>query len=551
MKKTIIHFYFLCIIFNFLTFFSCQQKDKTNEDLASKIDLICQHWNHNQTPGMAIAIVQDGDIIFKKGYGMANLEYNIPIQPSTIFHIASESKQFTNFCIVLLAQRGLLSLDDDIRKYLPDLPDFGKKITIKNLIYHTSGLRDQWQLLAISGTRIDDVITQDHILKLIKMQKRLNFDPGERHLYCNTGYTLLAEIVKKVSGLSLREFADKEIFKPLGMNNTHFHDNYKELINNRAFSYEPSNMGYFENSVLSYSTVGATSLFTTVEDEAKWVKNFLTAQVGGQKAIEQMFELGVLNSGDTLNYAFGLYIDSYKGWKRIRHGGSDAGFRSLVTQFPEKNLSVIFFSNVSNIDRSIPFKIADLFLEDKNTEKKSTKNFVSKLGLFKEYVGKYNSSDGFSFEIIDSLKLFAKFGKRMEEMIPISDSSFSIFNGAASINLNKKNKNTIEYREPNTKFILQKHKPVLLHQKQLINYCGIYKNEETGSQYQIICKDEHLVLQHQKYNDVYLTPITKNQFSCPHWWMSNLNFKINEKDEILGFDIHSDRIWHLDFEKIQ
>ena len=301
-----------CILLIVLIFVpSCSKKGVPDKKLTAKIDSLFQKWDNDSSPGASVSILKDGEIILKKGYGMANLEYDIPIRPSTIFHIASESKQFTDFCIVLLAQQGKLSLDDDIRKWLPEVPDFGKKIGIRNLIYHTSGLRDQWQLLAISGTRLDDVITQDHILKLVKNQKELNFEPGSRYLYCNTGYTLLAEIVKKVSGLSLREFAEKEIFGPLGMDDTHFHDNYKEIVKNRAYSYSQKDSITFENSVLSYSTIGATSLFTTVKDEAKWLNNYFTAQVGGPEAIEQMYERGILNSGDTLSYAFGLGIDTY------------------------------------------------------------------------------------------------------------------------------------------------------------------------------------------------------------------------------------------------
>src|SRR5690606_37920928 len=216
--------------------------------------------------------------------------------------------QFTAFCMVLLEQQGKLSLDDDIKDYLPDLPDFGRRIRIKDLIYHTSGLRDQWQLLTISGTRLDDVITQDHIMRLVKNQKRLNFDPGERHMYCNTGFTLLAEIVQRVSGMSLREFAATNIFAPLKMANTHFHDNYREIVENRAYSYDQKGKALFENSVLSYSTVGATGLLTTVEDAAKWMKNYVTADIGGRAAVDRMYERGVLNSGDTIGYGLGLYI---------------------------------------------------------------------------------------------------------------------------------------------------------------------------------------------------------------------------------------------------
>ena len=186
------------------------------DSISGKIDFIFRSFTAT-TPGCAVAVIKNGTIIFQKGYGQANLEYSVPIVPTTIFHIASESKQYVAFCMLLLEKEGKLSIDDDIRKYLNYVPDFGHKITIRQLIHHTSGLRDQWQLLANAGWQLDDVISQEHVIKLISKQKALNFIPGDEWMYCNTGYTLMAEIVKKVSGLTLREYASKNIFQPLGM----------------------------------------------------------------------------------------------------------------------------------------------------------------------------------------------------------------------------------------------------------------------------------------------------------------------------------------------
>jgi CubicO group peptidase (beta-lactamase class C family) len=527
---------------------SCTKKGVPDKNLTEKLDSLFQKWDNNKSPGAAVSILKDGDLIFKKGYGMANLEYDIPIRPSTIFHIASESKQFTDFCIVLLARQGKLSLDDDIRKYLPEIPDFGKKITIRNLIYHTSGIRDQWQLLAISGTRLDDVITQEHILKLVKSQKRLNFDPGSRYLYCNTGYTLLAEIVKKVSGQSLREFAEQEIFQPLGMNDTHFHDNYKEIVKNRAYSYNQKDSITFENSVLSYSTVGATSLFTTVKDEAKWLNNYFTAQVGGRDVIEQMYERAIVNSGDTLSYAFGLGIDTYKGWKRIGHGGGDAGFRTYAVRFPEKNLGITVFSNHGGFDPSgMAMKIADIFLEDKSGIKDSITIHAQ---LDKDYIGKYYSEEGAFCELIDSTKFYLKFNYGLEEMIPVTDSSFTISQGQVSVTFNKKVKNAFELSANGVKHILRKYEPVVLSEMVKDDYPGIYESDEVNTQYKIMIRGDDLILSHIKYEDVNLEPITVNQFSCPHWWMRNLIFHRDRNGKIRGFEINNGRVLHLYFEKI-
>ncbi len=194
------------------------------DSITKQIDSLFIKWNTANSPGCTIGIVRNDSLIYAKGYGSANLEYAIPNTPETIFHMASVSKQFTAWSIILLARNGKLNLDDDIHKYLPWFPDMKVKITVRHLLNHTSGIRDQWQLLAISGTRLDDVITQEHIVKILSKQQALNFNPGEKYSYSNSGFTMLAEIVKSVTGQSLRKFTDSAIFKPLGMNNTHFHD---------------------------------------------------------------------------------------------------------------------------------------------------------------------------------------------------------------------------------------------------------------------------------------------------------------------------------------
>src|SRR5258705_4506707 len=220
-------------------FAQSKQGAAADKSITGKVDEIFARFGKPDSPGCALSVIKDGQIVYKRGYGMSNLEYGIPISPSSIFHIASISKEFTAMAIVMLAQQGKLSLDDDVRKYVPEVPDFGERITIRHLIHHTSGLRDQWSLLELAGWREDDVITEGDILDLVSRQKALNFKPGEEHLYSNTGYTLLAVIVKRVSRQSLRDFADAEIFKPLSMTRTHFHDDQSMIVKDRTSAYQP------------------------------------------------------------------------------------------------------------------------------------------------------------------------------------------------------------------------------------------------------------------------------------------------------------------------
>lgn len=242
-------------------------------DRHKQVDALFAPWSGRTTPGCAVGISRDGALDYARGYGMSNLEYDIPITPDSVFHTASISKQFTAFSIGLLAQEGKLSLDDDIRKYVPEMPAYGKTITIEHLIHHTNGLREQGQLLNLSGWRGDDIYTEDDILWALIRQRSTNFEPGAEIIYGNAAYTLLGLIVRRVSGKSLRAFADERIFKPLGMADTHFRDDHTEVVPRRASAYNPRTGGGWQISVPNIDHYGSTSLLTTVGDLLKWEQN--------------------------------------------------------------------------------------------------------------------------------------------------------------------------------------------------------------------------------------------------------------------------------------
>jgi CubicO group peptidase (beta-lactamase class C family) len=330
----------------------------------ARVDSILSASFQADGPGAAVAVVQDGRIILERTYGRAHLEYDVPITPATIFHVASVSKQFTTFAAALLAQQGRLSFDDDIRQHLPELHDFGHRITIRHLANHTSGIRDQWELLMMAGWRIDDVITRDQIMAMMLRQRELNFQPGAEYLYSNMGYTLLAEIVERVSGRTFNEFLTDEVFRPLAMTSTHVHNDHERVVPGRAYSYRPAQGGQgWRNAVLSYANQGATSLFTTAGDLARWLVNFETGQVGGTATIGAMRERGVLTSGDTIPYALAIQRGQYRGRTHWGHGGSDAGFRSHVVHFPEERLGVVVLSNSATTNAgALALGIADVFL---------------------------------------------------------------------------------------------------------------------------------------------------------------------------------------------
>ena len=334
----------------------------------SQIDALFARFNRPDTPGCAVGVFQNGAIVYSKGYGSANLEYGVPITPKTPFISGSVAKQFTAGAIALLVEQGRLSLDDDVRKYIPELPDYGAKITVDHLVHHTSGLRDFWALVGVAGMRYDDGYTAGDVIRLASRQKALNFPPGSEYDYSNTGYVSLGIIVQRVTGKSLREFAAEQMFGPLGMTSTHYHDDHTMIVPGRASAYSPLPEGGWKINVWNNDIVGQGGVITTIEDLQKWDENFYTGKVGGPGFLKRQLQQGRLTSGRTLTYAFGLTVTEYRGLPLVEHGGSSGGYRTVITRFPSAHTSVAALCNVSDANPTmISHKIADLVLAPKFT----------------------------------------------------------------------------------------------------------------------------------------------------------------------------------------
>jgi CubicO group peptidase (beta-lactamase class C family) len=278
-----------------------------------QVDTLFERWDRTDSPGCGLGIIRDGSLIYERGYGMANLEHHIPITSETVFRIASTSKQFTAMGLLLLEQDGALSLDDDIRDYLPAMPDYGRTIALRHLMQHSSGIRDYAEIRYLMGFEDDDRFIKQEVLELLARQKALNFAPGERYLYSNSGYLLLGEIVARVAGVTLRQFTEERILQPLGMHDTLFHDDYTELVEHRASGYAPREGGGFRIAESPFDLVGDGSLFTTVRDLFLWDQNFYHHRVGGEALAERQHDTLVLNDGHTMQYAAGLEIGTYGG----------------------------------------------------------------------------------------------------------------------------------------------------------------------------------------------------------------------------------------------
>ncbi|MEM1249005.1 MAG: serine hydrolase domain-containing protein [Acidobacteriota bacterium] len=316
-----------------------------------------------ESPGCSLGIVEDGELTYSRGYGMANLEHGVALETDSIFRIASTSKQFAAFAVLLLEADGLLSLEDDVRRFIPELHATKETVRIRHLIHHTSGMRDYLTLMRLAGLRNEDYYDNDELLAMLARQRDLNFPPGTEHLYSNTGYFLLAVLVERASGSSLREFAEKRIFGPLGMTSSHFHDDPNRIVPRRAAGYAPTASGW-EISQTTLPMVGDGGLFTTVRDLTKWNANFDRNELGDEALLERQLETGQLADGSDSGYAAGLSIGDYRGLPTVSHGGAFVGYRAEFLRFPEHGTTISILCNASSAQPSqLARRVADVVLD--------------------------------------------------------------------------------------------------------------------------------------------------------------------------------------------
>ena len=330
--------------------------------LPARVDSIFAQFSTGLTPGAAVAVVRNGTVILSKGYGHADLEHKVPITGTSVFDVASVSKQFAGLAIAMLVEEGKVALTDDIRKHIPEMPDFGRTITVGHLVHHTSGLRDWPGTLALSGWRMDDVISFEQILTMAFHQRTLNFDPGAEYMYSNTGYNVLAELVRRVTGKSFHDWTDEHLFKPLGMARSHFRHDHTEIYPDRVLGYARVQDGTWRATSNNLMALGSSSLFTTAEDLAKWLANFDDATVGGS-AIARMRVTDTLNNGAANTYAFGLTVGDYRGHSIVSHSGSWASFSTFVLHFPVLKTGIVVLANTPFNVSAAAHRVADIYLE--------------------------------------------------------------------------------------------------------------------------------------------------------------------------------------------
>ncbi|WP_127141501.1 serine hydrolase domain-containing protein [Flagellimonas marinaquae] len=554
----------ITILFVLCTTLGVAQNNKEEiniHHIATKIDSLLSHYNENE-PGIAIGLVQNNQLIYEKYFGMANLDYEIPIHKGTSFHVASVSKQFTAFAILLLEDEGKLSLDDDIRIYLPEMHEFEPKITIAHLLNHTSGLKDKYNLLRLSGWTLDDVITNEQVLELIFNQKTLNFKPNEKHMYSNANYALLGEIVARVSKMSFAEFTHQRIFEPLQMEDSKFVDQQGQVVKNRSLSYVKVDSTYVEDLFNNFS-VGATNLNTTITDVSKWAINYNTKKVGSETIFTKMQTLQHLNNGETYGYANGLFINTYRGFRRIEHSGQDASYQAYLARFPELDLSVIFTNINGEINGArMVYDIMDICLEQYVTDETTKNPSVEKLthqkaiaktpAELRRYEGHYwDEGDSYSREIKvenDTLRFITKNGNTA--LVPVDEDAFEM-DIDDYVGISFANNQMIITLDDGYQISTEKYIPAHYNATTLEEFTGRYYSSELNAYYSFYIEEDQLIAKHARLGDFPLKAIKNDYFIGNKGSFLKVVFVRNSSNEVIGFEVSSSRAKNVLFSKLK
>lgn len=520
-----------------------------SSDEIRQIDSVFAPFDRTSRPGCALGVGREGHPVYLRGYGMADLQNGMPIRPQSIFHVASISKQFAAFAVALLAREGKLSLDDEVRKYIPELPDYGAKLTIRHLIYHTSGIRDHWEILGLAGWRYPaDLFTQRDVLDAVIRQKALNFAPGDEWMYSNSGYALIAMIVERVSGKTLRDYSDEKMFRPLGMTMTHVHDDHAMVVPGRTSAYE-SEAGQWKISIPNFDTHGATSLFTTVEDLLKWEDNFVTAKVGDRGLLDEAETSARLNDGTPTNYGLGISIETFRGAKAFGHGGADAGYRADVVRFPAYRLAIAVTCSFAEATPNVYARaVAAILLGDRlePTTAKPAGPVTVPPARLAQIAGVYQSpksDQAFKFGVKDGQLILENYGIPLE---PVDDAHFTVFGTEVTFDGPPTGVPTIVRMGSTRIDSLIRVPEVTVTPAVWAEYVGDYWSDELRVSYSVAITDGTLMLHRFKAEPESLTPVYRDAFLSGSRGVVRF---LRTKGKVTGFRVTTGRVRNVAFSK--
>lgn len=524
---------------------SFAQKDAA--DLDRKVDQVFAAYDKQDTPGCALGVVRDSEFIYKKGYGIASLELGVPLTPESVFYMGSVSKQFTAASVVLAAEQGYLSLDDDVRKYVPELPSYGKTITLREMLHHTSGFRDILGLLLLAGRNFEDIHPTPEMLDLLSRQKALNYPPGDEFLYSNTNYFLMSVVVRRATGKPLSQFAEENIFKPLGMTHTRFYDDHSVVVPGRVPAYAPRPAGGFRiDWSTNFDKIGDGGLMSSVDDLLQWDRNFYANKLGKGTLLKELQTQGVLNNGKQIEYALGLFISTHRGLPIVEHGGALFGYRTELLRFPQQKFSVITLCNLgtSNPGR-LSYQVADLYLAGQLSPEPPASAAPSVDA--QPFAGWYRNLDSHSvLEISASKEGVAAFGTLFK---PREATHFVATPGpeiAFDRRPNSGLRLTVNFKDAAPQ-IFERYEPLKASAENFAQYVGEYTSAELQATYRFAVKDGKLTLATNWQDPAVLEPIILDEFQGP--FGTAIVFRRDAAGHVTGCDLFAGRVRNIGFAK--
>jgi CubicO group peptidase (beta-lactamase class C family) len=520
------------------------------EDDQQRVDRIFAAYDKAGSPGCALGVIRNGNFIYRKDYGTASLELGVPLSPQSVFYMGSVSKQFTAASAVLAAEQGFLSLDDDVRKYVPELPDYGQAITLRQMLHHTSGFRDVLTLLYISGRHEAYLHSRDEMIDLIVRQKGLNNNPGDEWIYSNTNYFLLGEVVKRATKMSLAEFAAENIFKPLRMVHTQFYDDHTLVVPGRVAAYDPGSDGSFlVDWSTNYDTVGGGGLMSSVDDLLLWDRNFYENKLGKGTLIKEMLTRGVLNNSKRISYALGLESGTYRGLPIVEHGGALFGYGTEILRFPEQHFTVICLCNLSSVDEnSVSRKVADIYLEKSLPAEAGAPQSPSESGFPEPspFAGKYlDPRKHFVYSFTASGSNLIAWGASLRRVGPNQFKDL----GTGTITFDGSDggmKATLEM-DGEAFFAGKRIEELHLSSAALETYTGRYRSAELDATYNLSISEGNLVLRNNWNPSLKLTPIAQDEFESEN--LGTIVFHRDAGRRVSGLSVFSVNARNVSFKK--
>ena len=529
-------------------------------------DQLMSRYDGEESPGAAVQVWRDGETLFSRAYGMANLGYGIPFATNTRTNIGSTSKQFTAFAIMLQAERGLLSLDDDIRKHIPELPEFDHTVTVRHLITHTSGLREFLNLTRMTGRRLDrgDWIDRSEIIDIVQRQPALQNEPGAEWNYNNTAFGLAAVIVERTSGQDFPTFMRDNVFEPLGMTRTLVRPSPIHIVPEMSEGYTPGPDGFLQIGDLG-GAAGAGGMYSTLDDLQTWVENYASPRLGNAEIFEEMMTSYVLSDGEETGYGYGLSVDDQRGLRRVSHGGADVAHRSMLAYYPEVNAGITTQSNHAGFNSAVAYELAEAFFadamepEDAVAEEAGEGNFDPAdydPEDFDDFAGRYALDETPAFILTftreDDTFYAEPTGQPRLAMVPTSDTTFAIERVSATIIFHRGeegavNRMTLDQNglHPGTRV---PGAEAAEHSEALADFGGRYFSEEIETFFEIVLEDAELVMKQRRLDDATLEPGQPDTFSGGGF---TFRFERDRNGQVIGFYLSNGRTRDVRFGRVR